>query len=426
MKPKNRWMILFVSFVANLVVGSAYAWGVLSLPLREMFGFTTAQTGLAFSFALGLIPISMTISGKLGAKIGVSRVILLGGLAAALSFILTSFVTANVFTLYLSYGVLGSIGIGFVYGTAVPNAVKWFPDKRGLAGGIIVGGFGGGAVLFAPIFNAAIYSIGILNTFLYFGIAFGVVVTIASFLIAAPPADYKPAGWSPPPTSAAVCTGGLTPSEMLKTGRFWLLFAIFTFCMVGGIMIIGQAGNISAHRMGAGPTLTATAVLFLGLSNASGRVLWGAISDKIGRNTSLILMFIITAVSLLLLLATNQNTPFPLFVILIMGVGVCFGGFAGTFPAISADNFGTANMGANYGILFFGFGISAFVGPPMAGLIFDTTASHNTAFIIAAILSAIALLFTAFLISSMKKEKKRKEDELIKLAGVDNHAKQSV
>jgi OFA family oxalate/formate antiporter-like MFS transporter len=393
---------MIASFVANIMVGSAYAWGVFSPQLVAMFGYTQAQASLAFSLALGLIPISMILAGKVSPKIGVRATILIGGLFYGVGFVLTSFVTENALTLHLSYGVMSALGIGTVYGTAVPNAVKWFPDKRGLAGGLIVAGFGSGAIIFAPIFGAATASIGLLETFRYFGIVFGVLVAVATIFIASPPEGYKPAGWTPPTTGAgAVATVSLLPSEMMKTFRFWLMFVIFTLAMVGGIMIIGQAGNIARDRIGVEGVLIATAVLFLGVSNASGRIIWGAISDKIGRYAALLIMYVITIVMLFLLRINVDN--YVLFVVSAMGVGLCFGGLAGTFPSISADNFGTAHMGTNYGILFIGFGIAAFVGPQMAARLYDITHSHNTAFVIAMVFSAIAFLLTLVLVQVRKK-----------------------
>jgi len=406
MKLQNRWAILWISFLANLIVGSAYAWGVLSVPLRAEFGFTTAQTGLAFSFALGLIAIWMTISGKIIGKVGPKPIIFVGGVAAGLSWILSSFITSAPWTMYVFYGVIGSIGIGLVYGTCVPTALKWFPDKRGLAGGIIVGGFGGGAVVFAEIFRATIQAWGIQGTFRNFGILFIIIVPLASLFISPPPEGYVPEGWTPPapaPGASASANNDLTASQALKTVRFWLLFSIFAFSLTGGIGIIGQAGNIAVNRLGATPYQTATAVLFLGAANTLGRIFWGLVSDKIGRNISLGLMIAISVASFLALLTTNENTAFFLFVIFIMGVGQGFGGVAGVFPAITAENFGITHAGTIFGLIFFGFSIAGFVGPTMQGQIFDTTGSHNGGLTISAISGVIAIILTIILVQVKKR-----------------------
>lgn len=404
MKTPHRWLILAVAFIANLIVGSAYAWGVLSVPLREQFGFTTAQTGLAFSFALGLIAIWMTLSGKIVAKTGPKPIIFAGGVAAGLSWILSSFISEAPWTMFLFYGVIGSIGIGLVYGTCVPTVLKWFPDKRGLAGGIIVGGFGGGAVVFAEIFRATIENWGIQQTFMNFGIAFIIIVPLASFLIPSPPAGYVPAGWTPPtPAPGASKSNDLTDMQALRTLRFWVLLAIFASALTGGIGIIGQVGNIANLRLGLPGPQIAQAVLFLGIANTLGRIIWGQISDKIGRNISLGLMNALSVACLFLLMGTNESTPFPLFVLYVMGVGQAFGGTAGVYPAIVAENFGITHTGAIFGLIFFGFTIAAFAGPTIQGSVFDNTGSHDGGLLFSAVAGMVSIALTVVLVQMKKK-----------------------
>jgi len=402
MKVQNRWIVIFVSFLANIIVGSAYAWSVFQPRLIEMFGYTTMQASLAFTFSLGLVPAATVIAGKSQAKIGVRLTMLIGGLVFGLGLFLAGFTTENAITLYLTYGLLGGIGIGLVYGTAVPNSVKWFPDMRGLAGGIIAGGFGGGAVIFAPLFRSAVDAIGPLATFRYFGIAFAVIIVVTSFFITSPPQDYKPAGWSPPVSDTKRDCHDYKSAEMLKTRQFYVLFIIFTLACVTGLMVIAHAGHIAEVRIGVTPALAAASVVLIGISNTVGRICWGAISDKIGRYQALILMYATTAAMLLLLIFANG---YPLFVISAMGIGLCFGGFLGVFPSISAENFGTANLGMNYGILFFAFGIAAFVGPRLAATLFESSGSHTPAFIIAFIMTIVALIITLLMISFAKKRK---------------------
>ncbi|MCL2226718.1 MAG: OFA family MFS transporter [Oscillospiraceae bacterium] len=406
MKTQNRWLIIIVSFVANLIVGSAYAWSVFQPRLIELFHYTTPQANIAFTLSLGLVPFAMIIAGKVQAKIGVRLTILIGGIIFGAGFILARFITENVATLYLTYGMLGGIGIGFVYGCTVPNAVKWFPDKRGLAGGIIAGGFGGGAVIFAPLFRSAVESMGVLETFTIFGIIFGIVVIICSLFISTPPADFKPVGWTPPQTGgSAAAAAGLNVGEMLKTTRFYILWAVYTLACVTGLMIIAHAGHIAEVRIGVTPASAATAVVLLGVANTAGRLLWGAVSDKIGRYQALILMYAMTAGMLLVL---HSATDFTLFVVSVMGIGLCFGGFLGVFPSISAENFGTANLGMNYGVLFIAFGVAALVGPRLAATFFQSTGSHSLAFVIATIMSIVALVIMVLLIVSQKKIKHSK------------------
>ncbi|MCL2367950.1 MAG: OFA family MFS transporter [Oscillospiraceae bacterium] len=400
MKNQNRWMIIAVSFIANLIVGSAYAWSVFQPRLIEMFGFTTPQANMAFTLSLGLVPFGMIIAGKVRAKIGVRFTVLIGGIIFGAGFVLAGF-TASIATLYLTYGMLGGIGIGFVYGCTIPNSVQWFPDKRGLAGGIIAGGFGGGAVIFAPLFRSAVASMGVLETFTLFGFIFGAVIIVASLFISAPPADYQPVGWTPPTAGAGSAGVNLNVGGMLKTTRFYVLFVIYTLACVTGLMIIAHAGHIAEARIGVTPTLAATAVVLLGIANTAGRLFWGAVSDKIGRYPALILMYAMTAGMLVLL---TFATGYTLFVVSVMGIGLCFGGFLGVFPSISAENFGTVNLGMNYGVLFLAFGLAALVGPRLAATLFESTGSHSAAFVIATVMSGVALVITVCLIAVGRKK----------------------
>ena len=403
MKTNNRWLIIWVSFIANVIIGSAYAWSVFASALIDQFGFTGPQVSLAFTLSLGLVPIAMILAGKLHGKIGIRATVLIGGIVFGAGFALAGF-TQNIAILYITYGILGGIGIGLVYGSTIPNSVKWFPDKRGLAGGIIAGGFGLGAVIFAPLFSFFIGQMGPLQTFTVFGIILGIVVIIASRFIVSPPADYRPAGWTPPlaeaSSSGTTADLNLDTRKMLKTPRFYVLWAMYTLACTTGLMIISQASIIAQVGVGVTPEVAAVAVLLLALANTGGRFIWGAVSDRAGRYPTLILMYGMTCVMLILLsLAPN----FPVLIIALMGIGLCFGGFLGVFPSITAENFGTKNLGMNYGVMFTAFGVGAFVGPQLAAAIREATGSYAPAFIATVVMSGAAIVITVLLYLSRRK-----------------------
>ena len=401
MKKKNRWLIIWVSFIANAIIGSAYAWSVFASALIAKFGFTGPQVSFAFTFSLGLVPLAMILAGKLHGKMGFRFTILAGGLVYGAGFALAGF-TRNISILYLTYGVLGGLGIGLVYGSTIPNAVKWFPDKRGLAGGIITGGFGLGAVVFAPLFSFFIGTMGVLQTFTVFGIILGAVVILASLLIVPPPADFRPSGWIPPAATAMTSAAtDFTTIQMLKAPRFYVLWLMYTLACTTGLMIISQASLIAQAGVGATPEVAATAVLLLALANMGGRFFWGAVSDRIGRYPTLILMYAMTCAMLILL---SFAPSFLLLVVALMGIGLCFGGFLGVFPSISAENFGSKNLGMNYGVMFTAFGVAAFVGPQLAAAIREATGSYAPAFIATVIMSALAIVITLILYISLKKK----------------------
>ena len=398
---RKRWLIIWISFIANVIIGSAYAWSVFASALIEQFGFTGPQVSFAFTLSLGLVPIAMILSGKLHKKIGISRTILFGGIVFGAGFALAGF-TQNITILYMTYGTLGGFGIGFVYGSTIPNSVKWFPDKRGLAGGIIAGGFGLGAVAFAPLFSFFIGTMGVLQTFTLFGIVFGLVIIIASLFIVAPPADFKPDGWTPPVTNTTTgdTSHELSTSAMLKTPRFYVLWLMYTLACTTGLMIISQASLIVRAGAGVTPEVAATAVLFLALANTGGRFFWGGVSDRIGRYPTLILMYGMTCVMLALLSFTSA---FSILVVALMGIGLCFGGFLGVFPSITAENFGAKNLGMNYGVMFTAFGLGAFVGPQLAATMREVTGSYTPAFITTIVMSVVAIVITMMLRISIKK-----------------------
>lgn len=361
----NRWLLLAASIVANLCIGSAYAWSVFSKPLQEEFGWSATQVSIAYSICLGMIPLAMIVAGKLQDKYGPRWVIFAGGVLFGVGTFLVSFTTSLTW-LYLTYGLLGGAGIGFVYGSTIPNTTKWFPDKRGLAGGLIAGGFGIGAVIFGPLSASLIANIGILTTFRYEGLAYIVIVGIVAQFISAPPQGYKPEGWEPPapaPGVAAKVTVDLAPGQMMKTPIFWVLFAMYTLACFAGLMIIGNASLIGQEQVGLTAAAAAGAVGFLSLANTLGRVFWGWVSDMLGRFMTLLIMYAISAAGLFGLISAGTYWP---FVVSVMAVAACFGGFFGIFPALTADNFGLKNLGVNYGVLFVSYGLAGVIAPTLA------------------------------------------------------------
>ena len=400
MRTRNRWVILAVCVLANLCIGSAYAWSVFQKPLIEEFGFGTSQANLAYTISLFIVPFAMMLSGKLQAKMSARKTILLGGLIFGTGIFLAGF-TTGLAVLYLTYGVLGGIGTGIVYGCTIPNSVKWFPDKRGLAGGIIAGGFGCGPILFAPLSVNLIGSLGILNTFRTVGVVHIVVIGLASLLIAAPPEGFKPAGWIPPVQAAATPSVNLTTVDMLRKMRFWLLWIVYTIGCIAGLMIIGHASPIGQERIGMSPETAAVVIVFIAISNTSGRMFWGAVSDRIGRYKTLNIMFLLSGIMLLLL---SNAGSYWLFVVAVMGIALSFGGFVGVFPSITADSFGPLHLGVNYGAMFSAYGLAAFIGPRLASEIRERSGDYSLAFFIASGMSIAGILLTLYISLSSKKK----------------------
>ncbi|HSV26558.1 MAG TPA: OFA family MFS transporter, partial [Sedimentisphaerales bacterium] len=296
--------------------------------------------------------------------------------------------------------VLGGIGIGIAYVCPVATCVKWFPDKRGLITGLAVMGFGAGAFFFAPLAQSLISGspytllnvplfpmpqIGVFNTFLSLGLIFLVTVVGGAQLLRNPPAGYVPAGWQPAATTqtSAVTKVDYTAMEMLRTPNFWLLWVTFFISCTAGLMVIMKASPIwQSFSIGtmSGPiqedvyikiaTAGALAVSILAIFNALSRILWGKISDSLGRKSTLIIIAILCGVTMLML---DWMRVYPLYLLGVSVVGLCFGGHLALYPALTADLFGTKHIGANYGWIFSAFGAGGFAGPYLAARLMRIT-----------------------------------------------------
>ncbi|MGH4051601.1 MAG: L-lactate MFS transporter [Clostridium sp.] len=403
-KQTNRWIVLIASIFMNLCIGSAYAWSVFQKPLIEMFGWQTTQASLTFTINLCLVPFAMIVAGRIQDKRGPKKVTLVGGLIFGAGVILSGF-TSSLTVLYLTYGVLGGLGIGTVYGCTIANTVKWFPDKRGLAGGLVAAGFGSGAVLFAPLSVSLIENFGVLSTFKILGFVFMLCIVACSFAMKAPEAGWKPEGWVPKvlsPTAIATVTVDMTPGQMVKDVKFYVLWIMYTIGCISGLMIIGHASPIAQEKIGLTPQVAAVIVSVLAFANSGGRIFWGSVSDKIGRYNAILGMYILSS-GMLILLSGAKTTG--VFVVAVCGIALSFGGFLGIFPSVTADNFGSKNIGVNYGVMFTAFGLAAFVGPRLAAMVKEASGGeYGTAFLIVAIMNIAGIIFTFVIKKLLKKQ----------------------
>ncbi len=390
---KNRWLILAAAIIMNICIGTAYTWSVFQIPLINLFNWTTPQASLAYTINLSIVPLAMIVAGRVQDKKGPRIVTLVGGVIFGLGMYLAGTVS-SIQGLYLTYGLLGGVGIGTVYACTVGNTIKWFPDKRGLAGGLTAMGFGLGAVIFAPIAARMILDLGVLRTFNIFGILFAIGIVMASFLMAAPDVGWKPEGFVPNPAAINRVGPDHTPREMLKSVDFYLIWVMYTIGCVGGLMIIGHASPIGQEKIGLSPATAAVAISFLGVANSVGRVFWGSISDRIGRYNTLACMYLVSGVCLMVL---NIASTFAFFLIGICGIAMSFGGYLGIMPSVTADNFGAKNIGINYGVLFTAFGLAAFVGPRIAAVVKEASGgNYGMAFMIVTAMNVVGVLLTLY------------------------------
>ena len=385
----NRWLPLIGGTLLNLVLGVFYSWSVFVLPLENEFGWIRQETSWTFSIGIFTMAVMFVVAGRFHATLGFRTVAVIGGILFSLGFFLAS-LTTSLTWLYISYGVIAGAGNGIGYSVAIPVISRWFPDKRGLALGIAVGGYGAGSGVFGPIADEWLLpTYGWETTFQIYGIVFFLIALVGAWLLKPPPDGYAPEGWDPSQLKPAVTTvtRDLTPSEMLADRSFYLLFAAYCFGAMAGLGLISQLVPFGRE---AGITNVALIGLIVGaVGNTTGRVVSGSLSDGLGRLNVLRLMVIVSAVAMPLLYLLGSNVLF--FVIGVFVVYYCYGTLLSVFAATAADFYGTKHLGVNYGLLFLAWGIAGLVSAQLSGFVVDTFGDYRLAFFGATMLSLISL-----------------------------------
>lgn len=404
MKTTNRLVPLIAAIAIQLCLGIAYLWSIFQTGIANtIFDGNNAMASLTFSLLLATLTLGSVAGGKLAQKYSVRAVVIAGGVILSLGFFLASFTTPEApYMLWLTYGVMGGLGMGFSYSTTISCAQMWFPDKKGLVSGLIVSALGFGGVLFTPIIESLIQKfggveVGELKTFMVLSIIFLVVCTVGGLFLKMPPKDFALANKNTPVVSSQ---NDLTPKQVLKTSRFYLITFTLMFACMGGLMMIGFAKPIATAR---GLAETATiGVLVIALCNSMGRLFWGIISDKLGRKKTL---FILLAGSGIASLLVGVAEGYSIYAIIGI-IGFFYGGILGTFPALTSDLFGPKNMATNYGLVLLGFGAGAIISSYIAGYFKDLAATDinlmTPAFIIAAIGAFLGLIFIFFALRDQK------------------------
>ena len=384
----NRWLVPPAALAIHLCIGQAYAFSVFKLPLTKALGITQSvagdwtQTQLAWAFTLAIVflGLSAAVFGKWLERVGPRR----SGVVAALCWSGGFFLSAlavkihSIWLLYLGYGVIGGCGLGLGYITPVSTLIKWFPDRRGLATGMAIMGFGGGAMIASPLsqilmehFRSAT-SVGVIRTFVVLGVLYGIAMLCGAFGFRLPAPGWKPAGWTPPLTRNAMITGNqVHVSRATMTPQFWLIWAVLFLNVTAGIGILEQASPM-IQEMFAGKVKAGAAAGFVGLLslfNMGGRFFWASLSDKIGRKPTYAIFFALGAVLYFLIPLTGRAGSVPLFVLAAVVVISMYGGGFSTVPAYLADMFGTQYVGAIHGRILTAWSAAGVAGPVLVNYI---------------------------------------------------------
>ena len=369
----NRWLIPPAALAVHLSIGQVYAFSVFKAPLVEHFGTKLTPIGIIFSIAIVMLGLSAAVCGTWVERSGPRKAMFVAACCWSAGFAVGALgvATTQLWLVYLGYGVIGGIGLGIGYISPVSTLIKWFPDRPGLATGLAIMGFGGGALIASPLSDALLSTYAtnpadaIAPAFLTLGAIYLVMMMLGTFTVRLPPEGWRPVGWSPEQTAERhlVTRGNVTAANAIRTPQFWLLWTVLFCNVTAGIGILEQAAPmIQDHFATVSAAAAAGFVGLLSLCNMSGRLVWSATSDVIGRKPMYMCYLGIGAV-LYLLLATAGTASVALFVLLTGIILSFYGGGFSTVPAYLKDLFGTIQVGAIHGRLLTAWSAAGVAGP---------------------------------------------------------------
>lgn len=401
---KGRWILVALGLIINICLGSVYSWSVFVAPLTAYFTDTLHQTVnanevlLPFSVFLAFFAIAMPLTGKYIEQLGPRKVTIIGGILTGLGWLLSSFAT-SVTLLYVFYGVIAGVGVGIAYGVPIAVAARWFPDRRGLAVGLTVLGFGFSAVITANIAGYLIGTAGVMNTFRVFGIAFIILIVLLALPLKFPKAGWKPPGWSPPqPKPGQTIACELNRSQMLRTASFYGLWACYFIGCLAGLMAIGIAKPVGTD-IGIATGLATMLVGVFAVFNGFGRPAFGFLTDRITPRKTAMVSFVLIAFAALLIWQVPTEPVYILSFIILWG---CLGGWLAIAPTACGSYFGTCDYPRCYGVLFLAYGAGGIVGPQLAGFIKTTTGSYLGVFPYVLVLAVIGLIIAFVMLKPPK------------------------
>ena len=401
MKAKNRYLILVAGMIIQFCAGIIYMWSVFRGPVSDHLDWTADSAALTSSVMLAMFVLGIILGGYAQDNLGPKKVTIVGSILIGVGMLCTSFVPKSApWLVYVTYGIVGGLGVGTVYMSTIAPIQKWFPDRRGFASGVIVSAFGFSLVVFAPLARTMLTGLGVPNTFIIFGASFLVICVLSSLLIVNPPQGYAPKGYSPVKANATIRQ--YSPTEIIKTKQFYLLLlglflTLPAYFILNPIFIsLGTVRELSSNLALIGVSLT-------GISSALGRLVISWVSDKTGRKAAMMaISLIILIASLVMIMATGV-----VFLICIMLIAIGFGGAASVYSAMTAESFGTKFGGMNFGLVMIGFGLSALVFPLISNRL-TADGNYTSSFILAAVTCAISVVLVLLMKNPSKSMEKSK------------------
>ncbi len=436
----NRWLVVAGGILVQLCLGAIYAWSAFTGRLAgEAFGFSAVQGQWIFALSLLSFALVMAlVAGRWQAKSGPRVVTLTGGIVLGAGYMVAGLSGTSFWGILLGIGLLGGAGIGLAYVCPIAALVKWFPDRKGAITGLAVAGFGFGALIWIKLTQGFIFGPlkltgdwgglfgmgwSVNQVWMLYGALFAVLIALGSTVLVNPPKGWRPAGWTPPLSLDVSGVRNYSVRAMVRTSQFWGLFTTFLFGSIAGLMVIGCIERFGSDRLAQGgvpvaetAAITGTAMgLFYALFNGLGRILWGWISDRLGRRKAISLMSAAQG-AMMLGFYWIGGTEWGLYLGAAV-IGFNFGGNFALFPAATADLFGDRSVGTNYPFVFLSYGAGAVIGPLLGGWMKDLGARSGdvSTWIWAFVPAGIACLLGAVIMLVLRAPTKRPRQQRSRL-----------
>lgn len=390
---QKRWKYMVAAMIVALCSGIGYAWSVFQKPLMENFDWALKTISITFTIQVMISTIAPVFLSKFQKTLGVKNYLRVGMAVYILGLTATMF-TNSIGYLYIVYGIIVGIGIAMLYPTLMAYATSLFPDKIGMASGLLASSYGSGAILWAPIATFFMRGHGVLSVYGLLAAIFAVVMIPVSFLIKNVPADFK---LKPKKVKASNVTihavRDYTWKEMLKMSKYYVLLAALTLGATAGLMIAGHASGMLQEVLSYTPAQAAVLVGFFSAFNALGRLVFGFVSDRMGRYNVMLLLFTVIGASMIIL----SKSSGMVFIIALLSISSCYGGFTSMFSPVCADNFGMKNLAVNYAFLYIAYGLAGLIGPQLAARIRTASGGYDMAFLTVAGMSAVGFVLVLLL-----------------------------
>ncbi len=394
----SRWLVPPAALAIHLCIGQAYAFSVFNLPMSKLIGLTKAgpddwtipELGWIFSIAIAVLGLSAAFFGRWVESGGPRRAMFTSACFFAAGFAVAALGIQlhNIWVVYFGYGVLGGVGLGIGYISPVSTLIKWFPDRPGMATGMAIMGFGGGAMIGSPLavmlmkYYATATSLGVAETFLTMGILYFILMLFGAVIVRLPADDWTPAGYVPRVAANRMITAGHVPVEAaFGTRQFWLLWLVLCMNVTAGIGVLGQASPMIQEMFPGRVTAVAASgfVGLLSLFNMAGRFIWSSTSDYIGRRNTYMVFFVLGIVLYAAVPTTGHMGSVVLFIAAYAVILSMYGGGFATIPAYLKDTFGTMHVGAIHGRLLTAWSVAGVLGPVLVNYIRDYQLAHGVA-----------------------------------------------